>query len=301
MQAKKTILLLLIIVVCSLQPISSYGNSSYSNLRLGSRGNDVVRLQQTLQNRGYYQSSVDGIFGSITERAVINFQLDNKITVDGIAGTQTKSLLYSSQPNNNYSNLRFGSRGSKVTRLQQTLQNRGYYQSSIDGIFGKITERAVINFQSDNRLTVDGIAGTQTKSLLYSENSTEFSSQSYNSDDVYWLSRIINSEAQGEPYQGQVAVGNVVLNRVNSPRFPDTIYGVIFEYYKHIPQFSPVAEGTIYNMPSQSSVQAAKDSLNGARPVGNSMYFFNPDKSAGTWIVQNRQYLTRIGNHIFYL
>ncbi|NLW27732.1 MAG: cell wall hydrolase [Hungateiclostridium saccincola] len=190
-----------------------------------------------------------------------------------------------------YTNLKFGSRGTKVVRLQQALQNKGYYKSSVDGIYGKITERAVINFQLDNKIRIDGIAGKQTKSLLYS---------SAYSDAVYWLSRIIHAEAQSEPYEGKVAVGNVVLNRVKSPGFPNTIYGVIFEYYKGIPQFTPVANGTIYNTPSKSSIQAAKDSLNGARPVGDSLYFFNPSKSAGTWIVKNRQYYKRIGNHVFY-
>lgn len=144
-----------------------------------------------------------------------------------------------------YTTLKFGSRGTKVVNLQQALQSRGYYKSSIDGIYGKITERAVINFQLDNKIRVDGMAGKQTKSLLYSGTGTTNSSQSYYSDAVYWLSRIINAEAQGEPYEGKVAVGNVVLNRVKSPLFPNTIYGVIFEYYKGIPQFSPVADGTI--------------------------------------------------------
>lgn len=303
MQVKKTVLVLLILLLCTLQTMVSHGSSSsYTTLKFGNRGAKVIQLQEALQNRGYHKSSIDGIYGKVTEKSVINFQLDNKITVDGIAGSQTKSLLYSGNPNTSYSVLKFGNRGAKVTQLQQALQNRGYYKSSIDGIYGKMTEKSVINFQIDNKITVDGIAGRQTKSLLYSNTniSTRSASQSQNSDDVYWLSRIINSEAQGEPYEGQVAVGNVVLNRVKSPEFPNTIYGVIFEYYKNIPQFSPVADGTIYNTPSQSSIQAAKDSLNGSRPVGNSLYFFNPSKSAGTWIVQNRQYITRIGSHNFY-
>lgn len=210
---------------------------------------------------------------------------------------QTSIISYGTSA---YTNLKFGDRGAKVTQLQQSLQNRGYYKSSVDGIYGILTENSVIKFQLDNKIIVDGIAGKQTKSLLYTNTSSRSSSQSYNSDDVYWLSRVINSEAQGEPYEGQVAVGSVVLNRVSSYQFPDTIYGVIFEYYKNIPQFSPVADGTIYNTPSQSSIQAAKDSLGGARPVGNSLYFFNPSKSTGTWIVQSRQYITKIGNHVFY-
>ncbi|TYQ16556.1 UNVERIFIED_CONTAM: N-acetylmuramoyl-L-alanine amidase [Acetivibrio alkalicellulosi] len=301
MSHKKIVLTLIIMIIFSLQMPTIFANQSYTTLRIGSRGSNVVRLQEALQQKGYYNSNVDGIFGRITENSVIRFQTDNRISVDGIAGPQTKSLLYANNTSNNFVTLRFGSRGISVTKLQQALQNRGYYSGVIDGIFGRITESAVIRFQTDNRITVDGIAGPQTKSLLYGTSNAHNTASTYNSGDLYWLSRIIHAEAQGEPYSGQVAVGNVVLNRVNSNHFPNTIYNVIFEYYKSIPQFSPVADGTIYNTPSQSSIQAARDSLSGARPVGNSMYFFNPDKSAGTWIVHNRTFLTRIGNHVFYL
>ncbi|KJF26401.1 cell wall hydrolase [Clostridium aceticum] len=225
-----------------------------------------------------------------------------------MAGRQTQSRLYETvslqTSNTSSTTLRFGSRGSEVVRLQQALQNKGYYNSVVDGIYGKLTENAVINFQRANNLVIDGIAGRQTQGKLYetapvtvSRGSTPARSQD---SDVYWLSRIIHAEAGAEPYQGKVAVGNVVLNRVNSREFPNTIYNVIFEYYKNIPQFSPVAEGTIYNTPSQESIQAAQDALRGSRPVGNATYFFNPDKATGQWIVSNKSYVTRIGDHVFY-
>ncbi|CAK7046865.1 cell wall hydrolase [Tissierella sp.] len=208
----------------------------------------------------------------------------------------------------NYTTLKFSSKGNEVSRLQQKLQNYGYYTISIDGIYGKVTEKAVINFQKDNKLIIDGIAGKQTQTALYGKTTTvsrgtsssRSSVKSYSDADLLWLARIIEAEASGEPYNGKVAVGNVILNRVNSKEFPNTIYGVIFEYYGSIPQFSPVAEGTIYNTPSKESINAAKDALNGARPVGNSTYFFNPAKAAGTWIVKNKTYVTKIGGHSFY-
>ncbi len=203
--------------------------------------------------------------------------------------------------NENHVTLEFCSKGSEVSRLQQKLQSLGYYTSSIDGIYGKLTEKAVINFQQDNKLIIDGIAGKQTQTALYNKTNTVASSpKNYSQDDLFWLARIIEAEACGESYNGKVAVGNVIINRVNSKEFPNTIYGVIFEYYGNIPQFSPVAEGTIYNTPSQESINAAKDALNGARPVGNSTYFFNPAKAAGTWIVKNKTYVMRIGGHSFY-
>lgn len=202
-----------------------------------------------------------------------------------------------------YRNLNIGSRGNDVVKLQTELKNRGMYNSVVDGIYGRITRAAVVSFQKASGIAVDGIAGPQTQSTLYAKKVTvsrSASTRNYTNDDLYWLARIIHAEAGAEPYQGKVAVGNVVLNRVQSNSFPNTIYNVIFEYYHNIPQFSPVADGTIYNTPSQESIGAAKEALNGARPVGRSTYFFNPDKASGSWIVKNKAYVTKIGGHVFY-
>jgi len=201
-----------------------------------------------------------------------------------------------------YVTLKFGSRGSAVVKLQQALINKGYLKDKADGIFGPKTEKAVINFQIANGIRIDGIAGKQTQSILYAQPVSRGStlSRDQSSTDLYWLSRIIHAESEAEPYKGKVAVGNVILNRVKSSNFPNTVKGVIFEYWEGIPQFSPVAEGTIYNNPSEDSINAAKDALNGVRPVGEASYFFNPDKAAGKWIVQNKTYVIRIGNHVFY-
>ena len=201
-----------------------------------------------------------------------------------------------------YTTLKFGSRGSAVVRLQQALINQGYLKDKADGIYGLKTERAVIDFQIAKKIRIDGIAGKQTQSILYAQPVSRGASVSrdHNSTDLYWLSRIIHAEAEAEPYKGKVAVGNVVMNRVKSKNFPNTVKGVIFEYYRDIPQFSPVADGTIYNSPNQDSINAAKDALNGVRPVGTSEYFFNPDKATGRWIVQNKTYVMRIANHVFY-
>lgn len=199
--------------------------------------------------------------------------------------------------------LEFRHRGDDVRKLQQTLNQKGYYNYNIDGIYGVITEKAVIDFQIDHRIRIDGIAGPETQRALYGNSTSPNKggiNSKYTDGDIYWLARIIQAEAGGEPYQGKVAVGNVILNRVNSKEFPNTIYNVIFEYYGSIPQFSPVADGTIYNTPSQESINAAKDAINGIRPVGNSTYFFNPNKAAGTWIVKNKTYVSRIGGHVFY-
>lgn len=121
----------------------------------------------------------------------------------------------------------------------------------------------------------------------------------YNQDDLYWLSRIISAESRGEPLLGQIAVGNVVLNRVKSSSYPNTIYGVIFDR-KHGTQFSPVALGTIYNKPATSSVIAAKICLEGYSLSDSALFFLNPRIATNNWIVKNRQFAFRIGNHDFY-
>ena len=124
-------------------------------------------------------------------------------------------------------------------------------------------------------------------------------SQVYDADAVYWLARIISAEAQGEPMQGKIAVGNVVLNRVRSSQFPNTIYGVIFDK-KYGVQFSPVANGTIYNTPTAESVIAAKICLEGYSLSDSALYFVNPKKAPSSWISQNRPYAFTVGNHAFY-
>lgn len=122
----------------------------------------------------------------------------------------------------------------------------------------------------------------------------------YSADDLYWLSRIISAESQGEPLEGKIAVGNVVLNRVASPEFPDTIYDVIFDS-RWGGQFEPVRNETIYLEPTEESVQAAKLCLSGVNTAGSSLYFLAPALAQNFWVPKNREYVTTIGCHDFYL
>jgi len=122
---------------------------------------------------------------------------------------------------------------------------------------------------------------------------------SYSDEDLYWLSRIIEAEAAGESMTGKIAVGNVILNRVASSEFPNTIYGVIFDT-KYGVQFEPVKNGTIYNTPSANSIAAAKRALSGENVAGSSLYFLNPKIASSSWIANNREYVSTIGNHVFY-
>ncbi len=288
-------------------PTTEVQAASYPLLKVGSRGQAVSRLQQALKNKGYFTyPNVTGYYGTITRDAVIRFQRDYSLAVDGIAGQQTQKALYEGSSSGYTGLLYFGMRNERVRDLQNALKARGYFRGTATGYYGHITENAVIAFQIDHGLRIDGIAGPQTQKALFDSNAAAKSTTSRSTltakqrDDIFWLGRIIHAEAEGEPYIGKVAVGNVVMNRVNSNQFPNTIYGVIFEYFQGIPQFSPVQDGTIYNNPSSESLKAAEEAYFGSKPVGDALYFFNPKKAAGTWIVKNRQYVTTIGNHAFY-
>ncbi len=190
--------------------------------------------------------------------------------------------------------LKQGSTGSDVKTVQQRLKNWGYYTGSVDGIYGSQTKKAVEYFQRKNGLTVDGIVGTQTYNALGLGYMASSSSSSYTSADLTLLAKCINAEARGEPYTGQVAVGAVVLNRVRSSSFPNTISGVIYQ----AGAFSSVNDGQINLTPTQSAINAARDAMNGWDPTYGALYFYNPAKSTSSWIF-SRTTITTIGNHVF--
>lgn len=135
--------------------------------------------------------------------------------------------------------------------------------------------------------------------LTTTSNSLEGAPSYYDTDDLYWLSRIISAEASGESLLGQIAVGNVVLNRVQSRQYPNTVYGVIFDRVGGT-QFTPVAIGTIYKTPTESSVIAAKICLEGYSISEDILFFMNPRIATNNWISKNRPYAFSIGNHDFY-
>ncbi len=182
---------------------------------------------------------------------------------------------------------RYGSSGQEVIDIQTRLKNWGYYTGAVDGVYGWRTTQAVRYFQSKNGLTVDGVAGPATLSALGIPTSSA-------NTNTNLLARIINGESRGEPYVGQVAVGAVVLNRVASPAFPNTIPGVIYQPGA----FTAVSDGQIHANLTSTSVKAATDSLNGWDPSYNAIYYFNPATSTNKWI-WSRPVTVRIGKHIF--
>ena len=191
-----------------------------------------------------------------------------------------------------------GNRGTTVKTIQRKLKNWGYYNGAVDGIFGSQTKTAVKYFQRKNGLKVDGIVGNQTlKALGMSTGSNSNSSgatSSYSDADVALLARLIYGEARGESYVGQVAVGAVVMNRIKSASFPNTMSGVIYQSYA----FTAVADGQINLTPNETARKAAQDAMNGWDPSYGALYYYNPATATSSWIFSRKTTVT-IGNHVF--
>ena len=188
-----------------------------------------------------------------------------------------------------------GSTGATVKTIQQKLKNWGYYNGSVDGIYGSKTKEAVKYFQRKNNLKVDGIVGNQTLSALgISSSQSSSSSNKFSDADVQLLARLIYGEARGESYVGQVAVGAVVMNRIKSASFPNTMSGVIYQRYA----FTAVDDGQINLTPNATAKKAAQDAMNGWDPSYGALYYYNPVTATSQWIF-SRQTTVTIGNHVF--
>ena len=193
-----------------------------------------------------------------------------------------------------------GSSGAVVTEIQKRLKNWGYYSGEADGVYGSKTEEAVKFFQKKNGLTADGQAGSQTLAALGITPSSGSSGSSGNSGsgggsgDLDLLARLISAEARGEPYEGQVAVGAVVLNRVKHSSFPNSVSGVIYQSGA----FSCLDDGQFNEPVAESAYRAAQDALNGSDPSYGAIYYFNPSTATSKWI-WSRPLIVQIGKHRF--
>lgn len=186
---------------------------------------------------------------------------------------------------------KIGSSGKEVSAIQEALKDRGLFNDDITGYYGTQTQAAVRKFQKQKGLSVDGIAGPATLSALgISVGSVPKATDA----NVNLLARIISAESRGEPYTGQVAVGAVILNRVQHPSFPDSIAGVIYQKGA----FTAVDDGQFWEPVSDSAYNAARDALNGWDPTGGAIYYYNPKKTSNKWI-RSRPVITTIGDHLF--
>ncbi|MBS7402968.1 MAG: spore cortex-lytic enzyme [Oscillospiraceae bacterium] len=187
-----------------------------------------------------------------------------------------------------------GSSGETVSKIQETLKNQGFYSGAVDGVYGSGTEQAVKAFQQAYGLSVDGKAGAQTLAAMGISEQQQGSASSQGSGDLALLARLISAEARGEPYNGQVAVGAVVLNRVEHPSFPNSISGVIYQGGA----FTCITDGQFNEPVAESAYRAAQDAMNGSDPSGGAIYYFNPSTATSKWI-WSRPLLVTIGKHRF--
>lgn len=238
------------------------------------------QVQEKLKSLKYYNGKIDGVYGSKTKSAVQSFQRAKKLTADGIIGSKTLSALGITSTN-------------RTHEIQQRLMELGFYSDKIDGVYGLKTTNAIKAFQKRNNLKADGNAGPKTLSALGV--ATNYSNTGkYSSADISLLARVISAESRGEPYTGQVAVGAVILNRIEHPSFPNTLSDVIYKPGA----FTCVTDGQINQPVSDSAKRAAQDAMNGWDPSGGAIYYYNPVKSTNKWIF-SRPVITTIGSHRF--
>lgn len=200
--------------------------------------------------------------------------------------------------------LSVGKIGGDVRQLQVDLTKKGYNLEPFDGIFGLRTLEAVRDFQKKNKLKETGVYDRETMTAMKGESQplndsrmvrgTDKSSRSFNRDDVMLLARVVNGEARGESFEGQVAVAAVILNRTQSEHFPRTIKGVVFQPGA----FDAVSDGQVWLQPDEKAMKAAELAVSGYDPTGNALYYWNPAKTTNKWI-WSRPIIKKIGEHVF--
>jgi len=222
----------------------------------GAFGDDVIELQARLQYIGYYNGAIDGVFGYGTYWALRNFQQDYGLDVDGIAGASTKTALANNSQYNREWVMEQINKGTRFTHYGgQSLENQVQQ-------------------------------GTKTSQVQLPGK--------YSEQDLQLMANAVYGEARGEPYEGQVAVAAVILNRLESPDFPNSISGIIFQPRA----FTAVADGQIWLEPNERAMQAVLDAMNGWDPSENALYYFNPATATSEWI-WSRPQIKQIGDHIF--
>jgi len=267
---KKFIVAFCIVLTLTLSPVSAVSNAPSVVINGTAMGNNsMARI-----HNGSTYVSLRMVSAALDASADIWWE-------NGAAYIRTERFLLTARPNETYIDVN----GSKITVPHKVIMEEGRVYVPLRALAKAFD--AVIYW--------DPIQGEAD--LITREKQT---SASYNEDEIYWLSRIISAESRGEPLEGKIAVGNVVLNRVKSSEFPNTIYGVIFDRKWGV-QFEPVSNGTIYQNPTAESILAAKLCLLGESVIGESLYFLAPALAQNFWSPKNREYFATIGCHEFYL
>ena len=273
----KYLLMLTLLVGIAASTSNEEKASAFSNqiIQIGAVGDDVIELQARLQYMGFYHGIIDGVFGWGTYWALRNFQSEFGLPIDGLAGSTTKQKLVNA------------SKYDKAFVEKNVDQGKSFTYYG-----GTPKEQQVKNNQPKPQNNTN--ANNAQKQASPSKPSAVNMPNGYSQNDIQLMANAVYGEARGEPYVGQVAVAAVILNRVNSPSFPNTISGVIFEPRA----FTAVADGQIWLTPNETAKKAVIDAINGWDPTGNAIYYFNPDTATSAWI-WSRPQIKQIGKHIF--
>ena len=264
MKYKKVIqyLVVILLLVAGLQTQLPKNIEAFSTqvIQHGAVGDDVIELQSRLQYLGFYNGKIDGVFGWGTYWALRNFQYEFGLDIDGMAGPKTKEML---------------------------VKASNYDESYVKEQINKGTDFTHYGGTDHNKQTTSPSNQAQNTPAVNVP-------QGYSQNDIQLMANAVYGEARGEPYEGQVAVAAVILNRVKSTSFPNTVAGVIFEPRA----FTAVADGQIWLTPNETAKQAVLDAINGWDPTGNALYYFNPNTATSAWI-WTRPQIKKIGKHIF--
>jgi N-acetylmuramoyl-L-alanine amidase len=286
---KKKILLKFFILIFLMIGTSSFIESkevrafSSQIIQKGAVGDDVIELQSRLQYIGFYHGKIDGVFGWSTYWALRNFQSEFGLKIDGLAGWPTKlKLAKASKYNEQYVKKQINS-GNKFTHYGGVDQSKQSSPSPAN----KAPAKPAPNSTTPPKNTAPKQAPPKKPTAANIPNG-------YSQNDIQLMANAVYGESRGEPYTGQVAVASVILNRVSSSTFPNTVSGVIFEPGA----FTAVADGQIWLTPNENAKKAVLDAINGWDPTGEALYYFNPDTATSGWI-WGRPQIKRIGKHIF--
>lgn len=275
-------------------------------IQQGAVGEDVIELQARLQYLGYYNGQIDGVFGWSTYWALRNFQYEFGLPIDGLAGTTTKNKLAKASKYNEYfvkTNLNKGKKFTHYGGVDQSKQvapnkkapaNNTQTNKEAPKATPKATPNATPKASPKAVREAAPKKGTATPKAAPKKPTAANTPNGFSQNDIRLMANAVHGESRGEPYIGQVAVAAVILNRVNSANFPNTVSGVIFEPGA----FTAVADGQIWLTPNESSKKAVIDAINGWDPTGEALYYFNPATATSGWI-WGRPQIKQIGKHIF--
>lgn len=277
--------------------------SAFSNqvIQRGATGDDVVELQARLQYNGYYNGKIDGVYGWGTYWAVRNFQDQFGLKeVDGLVGAKTKQTLICKtkyyreyvmeQLNKGNTFTHYG----KIPLKYQTKPSKAATQKARQQAEARQKQPAEKTTQQQPKANANKQQNNTPAKARKQDAVAANMPGGFSNNDIRLLAQTVYGEARGEPYEGQVAIAAVILNRLNSPLFPNSVAGVIFEPLA----FTAVADGQIYMQPNETARKAVLDAINGWDPSEEALYYFNPDTATSPWI-WGRPQIKRIGKHIF--